>query len=501
MKESLVKQLPTINQIKKELAERSLSEYIKNAWHILEPNTNYMENWHIEAIAEHLQAVELGQIKRLLINQPPRSLKSITGTVMYPTWAWIKNPYRRFISLSYADSLSRKHNMNRRDIIKSPWYQSQWGDKFTLKDDIDRQNRFGNDKQGFMYSTSIGGTLTGEGGDVIIVDDPHNPKRAESDAERNSALEFFRATLPSRLNNQKTGVIIVIMQRLHEEDISGHILANDLGYTHLCLPATAEEKQIISFPISGRQVIREEGDILHPGREGEKELAQLKRDMGTYSYEGQYQQNPSPPSGGMFKKQWWRYWQLPGQDLPAVTLRDEEGNYINIEPVELPKEFDEQTQSWDCAFKGLETSDFVVGQAWGKKAADNYLLDQMKDKMTFIETLSAIRSFSVKWPKTNRKLIEDKANGSAVINVLQKEIPGLIPINPDGGKEVRANAVSPQIESGNVYLPHPMIYDWVDDYIDSFAKFPKAKHDDEVDSTTQYLNDVSSRPGIFIGRA
>ncbi|HBJ2607788.1 TPA: phage terminase large subunit [Clostridium botulinum] len=478
-----------IEEMEKEKCEKNLNFFIKKAWHIIEPAIKFTNNWHIDAICEYLQAVTDGEIKRLLINMPPRNLKSVTATVMYPCWTWVNNPYKRFISASYSDTLSKRHNMDRRNIISSNWYQGKWKDKFALKDDLNTQRKFGNDKEGFMFSTSISGTLTGDGGDIIILDDPHNPKKAESDAERQQALDFFTQTLPSRLNDKKNGAIIVIMQRLHEEDISGHILQNDLGYTHLCLPAIAEEKTIIHFPISNKKVVREVGDILNPKREDKKELEQLKKDMGSYAFSGQYQQSPSPTGGGMFKKWWWKYWKPKGADLPPVRVKNQKGEYELIEAIELPNKFDEEAQSWDMAFKNNKDNDFVAGGVWGRKNADRFMLDLILERMEFTESLDAIRKLTRQYPNTRRKLVEDKANGPAIISMLKKEISGLIPYNPGAdSKEARAFAITPIVESGNVYLPHPMIAPWVDDFIDTCAKFPKVAHDDCVDQMAQILN-------------
>lgn len=484
-----------IEEKEKLKCEDNLHFFLKKAWHCIEPAIEYKPNWHIDAICEHLQAVTDGQIKRLLINMPPRNLKSITATVMYPCWTWTKDPYKRFISLSYADGLSKRHNMDRRHIIKSPWYQNNWSDKFYLKEDLDTQRRFGNDKEGFMMSTSIGGQLTGDGGDIIILDDPHNPKKAESDAERQQALDFFTQTLPSRLNDKKNGAIIVIMQRLHEEDISGYILSKELGYTHLCLPSIAEEKTIISFPISGKEVVREVGDILNPTREDKEELDQLQKDMGSYAFAGQYQQNPTPTGGGMAKKWWWRYWKPKGVKLPPVRIKNQDGNYIEIEAVDLPESFDETLQSWDMAFKAKKDSDFVGCGIWSKKGADRFLIDLLIKRLDFTESVAAVRDMSNKHPNAKRKLIEDKANGPAVITTLKHEISGIIPYNPGSdSKEARAYACTPSIEAGNVYLPHPLLYEWVENYIEQWAKFPLVKHDEEIDVTSQALNYWESKP-------
>ena len=400
-------------------AEDSLHNYIKQSWQVIEPSTEFIDNWHIEAIAEHLEAVKLGQIKRLLINVPPRNMKSITATVMFPTWVWAKDPYKRFISASYSDSLARKHNMDRRTIIMSPWYQENWKGSFSIRDDMNTQNKIGNDKQGFMYSVGIGGTLTGEGSDIIILDDPHNPKKAESDAERQQALDFFQMTLPSRLNDKKNGVIIVIMQRLHEEDISGHILANDLGYEHLNLPAIAEKKQTVIFPITNKIITREIGDILNPKREDKKELEQLQKDMGSYAFSGQYQQNPTPTGGGMFKKWWWRYWKPKGIKLPPVRVKNQDNEYIEIEAIDIPDSFVDMMQSWDMSFKNNKDNDFVGCGIWRKKQADYFLTDLLIERLEFTETLEAVRNMKKKYPEIRKILVEDKANGPAIISSLK----------------------------------------------------------------------------------
>jgi predicted phage terminase large subunit-like protein len=224
--------------------------------------------------------------------------------------------------------------------------------------------------------------------------------------------------------------------------------------------------------------------------------------MGSYAFSGQYQQTPTPSGGGMFKKWWWRYWKPKGIDLPPVRVKNEKGDYVEIEAVEIPESFDEVAQSWDMAFKSNKDNDFVGGSIWGKRDADRYLLDFAKKRAEFTESLTMIRSLTTKYPNARRKLIEDKANGPAVISTLKHEISGLIPYNPGAdSKEARAFAVTPQVESGNVYLPHPALYEWVDEYIEVCAKFPKVAHDEEVDVMSQMLNYWSNAPKIRIGWA
>ncbi len=449
--------------ISKEKMERNLSEFIKQSWAVIEPNTPYVANWHTDLISEYLQAINNSEILRLVINIPPRHMKSLHTTVFYPAWTWIKYPEKRFIKVSYSDFLSRKYNILCRDVIKSPWYQHNWENRFKIKEDDDRQNMFKNDHHGLMYSTSTGGTLIGEGGDVIIVDDPQNPRMVNSVIERETSIAFFTNTLQTRLNNPQKGAIIIIMQRLHEQDLTGYILSENLGYHHLCLPAEAEKRTIIHFPISGKQIIREEGDILNSERFNKTVLTNLKKAMGSAQYIGQFQQQPSPAEGGLLKRDWWQYYK------------------------QTPTQFDEIIQSWDMTFKETISGSYVVGQIWGRVGANKYLLDQVRDRMDFPTTLSAVRNLSAKWPQANAKLVEDKANGPAVIDALRREVSGLIAVAPQGSKEARVAAISPDVEAGNVHLPASNIAPWIHDFVEECTAFPKATTDDQCDCMSQAL--------------
>lgn len=453
-----------MNQILMEKAKRSLSEYTKQAWEVIEPATVYKHNWHIDAICEHLEAVTHGQIKRLLINMPPRYMKSICVGVMWPTWEWIKFPSTRWLFASYAASLSTKHSLDRRTIIQSPYYQERWGNLYKLSGDQNIKTEYSNDKRGYMFATSTGGTATGKGGDRIVVDDPLNPKEAGSDALRTTANTFFDQTLTTRLDDKKKGAIVIVMQRLHEKDLSGHVLDQG-GYVHLNLPAEAPVKTMIHFPISGKVFERPQGHIIWEEREGAEELEQQRRALGSYGYAGQYQQDPSPADGGLLKRVWWKFY----DEMPALHT------------------FETILISVDCSFKDLESSDYVVMQVWGRLGAKKYLLDQVRKKMTFPETMKRFKALVSKWPQARAKLIEDKANGSAVIQTVRDSISGIIPVEPQGGKVARAQAVSYTIEAGDVLLPCKELAYWVDDFVEECAKFPKGAHDDQVDAMTQAL--------------
>lgn len=332
-----------------------------------------------------------------------------------------------------------------------------------MSDTYNLKMEFQNTARGAMVATSVGGTITGKGGHGIVVDDPHNPKQALSKPLRETALRFFDQTLSTRLDDKKTGFIVVIMQRLHQEDLTGHLMARG-GWEHLCLRGEAEKSETIVFPRSGRKIERKEGDLLWPEREGRSEIVRQKLDMGSYAFAGQYQQSPSPQEGGLIKRAWFQFYAEP------------------------PARFDEILQSWDMAFKDKEQSSYVVGQVWGRNGASKYLLDQVRGRMNYVESKRAVRTLSAKWPKAVAKLVEDKANGTAVIADLKDDIDGLIPVEPEGGKETRAAAVSPQIEAGNIYLPDPSIAPWVHDFIEECASFgPNSAYTDQIDAMTQAL--------------
>ncbi|HXG71029.1 MAG TPA: phage terminase large subunit, partial [Gemmatimonadaceae bacterium] len=354
-------------------------------------------------------------------------------------------------------------------VLQSGWYRDRWGDRFRLTSDQNEKSEYRNDQRGAMTATSVGGSATGKGGNRIVVDDPHNPTQAESDRQRQQAIDFFLTTLSTRLDDKKRGAIVVIMQRLHTRDLTA--VCRDHGYTHLAVPAEAETSTSFAFPRSGRTITRDVGDLLWPAREGPEELARQKLAMGSYAYAGQYQQRPSPRGGGLFRRDWWQLYD------------------------ELPANCQEYAQSWDLAFKSGGEHDYVVGLVAARRGADIFLINRFKRHASFQETLAAIRQMRDRYPAATRILVEDKANGAAVIDTLKHEIGGIIGVTPQGGKYARASACEPKVESGNVYLPNPVGPDgraiperaWVNDFVEQMAVFPNGEHDDDVDAFTQLL--------------
>ena len=292
-------------------AERGLRHFIKLAWPIIEPGTDLVPGWHLDAICEHLEAVTRGEIRNLLINVPPRHMKSLAVGVFWPAWEWITFPHRRWLFSSYALSLSERDSVKCRRLIESPLYQTLWGGCYQLCGDQNTKLRYENDRAGHRIATSVGGAATGEGGDRVIVDDPHNVVDRDSEAFRVAALTWWDETMSMRLNDPKTGAKVIVMQRIHEKDLSGHVLEQG-GYVHLCLPAEFEVSRRCRTTLGWTDPRRREGELLWPHRVGEKEIADFKVRLGPESYAGQFQQRPAPAGGGRFRGEWFRYFRVDG---------------------------------------------------------------------------------------------------------------------------------------------------------------------------------------------
>lgn len=424
---------------------------------------------HLELICSELEEVEAGRLDRLILTVPPRHGKSMSVTETFPAWYLGRNPDRRVIETSYSDDLSRTFGDKCRRKIEL-FGPELWGLE------IDRRRADKSDwgirnHDGGMISSGIGGSITGKGADLMIIDDPiKNRQEADSQTYRNRVWSEWTSTLATRLH--PGAAVIVIMTRWHEDDLAGRLLREEPGrWKLLNLPAVAEENDPLGRPV---------GTALWPSRYGEDELAKIKVTVGSRDWAALYQGRPAPASGNIFNRSWWKEYPLPPKEQER-----------NMERVLL---------SWDCAFKDSGGSDFVVGQVWGKRGGDFFLLDQVRDRMDFPATVKAVRAQAAKWPRATGKLVEDKANGTAVIASLKRDIPGLIPVEPHGGKVVRANAVSPFVEAGNVFLPQARHAPWIGDFIEECAAFPNGGNDDQVDAMTQALRYLSGgRPPITIG--
>lgn len=457
------------------------------AWPVLEPATPYQDNWHIHAICEHLNAVTKGQLNRLIINMPFRLLKSTLVSQAWPAWEWIAKPHLQYLTSSYARVLSVRDAVNSRRIIESQAYRDPWGDRFTMTSDQNVKSFYENSRRGMRITTSTDAAATGFGGNRILVDDPISAREADSEAARLSSIEWWKGTAATRFNDASKDAAVIVMQRLHDQDLTGYLLANQPGvWTHLVLPMRYEPKRFvllggkrtevatatISTPTGFVDPRRQEGELLFPSRLSETSVKALEADLGSYHAAAQLQQNPTPRGGVIFDRGDWRFYTV----LPQL---------------------DEVILSVDCAFKDLKTSDFVAIHAWGRRGADKFLVKRIKERLGFAATVTAIKTLRAALIASKLKvvatLIEDKANGSAVIETLKKSVPAVVAIEPEGGKLARAYAIQPEHEAGNLWLPDPALDPTIEDFIAETAIFPGGAHDDETDATTQAINWLRNR--------
>lgn len=444
-----------------ELCERQLRRYISKCWNVVEPTTPFVPGWHIDCLSEYLEAVfPLQQIKDLIITMPPRHMKSLSVSVFWPTWVWINHPHHRWIFSSYAAGLATRDSVKCRRIIESMWYQARWGECYTLNSDQNVKNRFENDKTGYRISTSVGGSVTGEGGDTIVVDDPHNLKEIHSKKKRETATSWWDEVMSTRKNDPRTASRVIVMQRGHQDDLAGHLLKQG-GYEHLNLPTQVKKKTTVYFPVTKTILERPEGGLLWEERFSPEIVKQQRKELGSYGAAAQLDQNPVPADGGIFKREWWKYFK------------------------EAPK-FKRLMQSWDTGFKKGEENDPSVCITGGETDTGYYIVDCWCDLVAFPELVRTCKAQHSKH-NPNKVLVEDKASGQSLVQVIKAEtkIP-VLAISIDSDKVARANAVSPTVEAGNVYLLEGA--PWLADFLDEFDHFPNGTHDDRVDSLTQLLS-------------
>jgi hypothetical protein len=352
-------------QLEAEKMRRSFYEFARQAWPVLEPATPHIDGMHVHAICEHLQSVYEGRIRNLIINVPPGHAKSLLTAVFWPAWVWISQPAVRWLFSSYRVDLAVRDSIRCRRLIESEWYQKRWGGVYQLSGDQNQKDRFENTKTGFRVVVPMY-TGTGERGDYVVVDDPHSVDQAESDQSRQAAIEWWDGSMATRLNDLATGHKVVIQQRLHEEDLTGHLLTSH-DYELLVLPAEFDPDRRCSTSIGWADPRQGAGELLWPEKVTGESLGEVKRTLGSYRYAGQYQQRPAPADGGLFKRFWFRYWGSAHLDLPPVRTKTPNGDWISIEAVPIPATFETTIQSWDTSFKNSKTCDYVVGQVWATR--------------------------------------------------------------------------------------------------------------------------------------
>jgi predicted phage terminase large subunit-like protein len=369
----------------------------------------------------------------------------------------------------------------RSSLLHSDWWRQNWGDDTWIVPGHDTKQEIMNNHLGEMFTTSVGGSTTGRGGDVIVIDDPLDPKQAFSDTMRENANTWIKQTMATRLNDKRNGAVVIIMQRLHEDDVTGTVLKEGT-YTLLKIPGIFTERTTYTFPISGRVVVMERGDVLWDSREDLAMLEHLRdKSMGSYAFSGQYQQEPAPTEGGILKKQWWQYYRLssPWEQLTAKERR-----------AQLPH-MNSVVISWDMSFKDLATSDYCAGSVWGRHGGQYYLMDLVYSHLDFPAAKKAVVALYKRHPYASTILVEEAANGVAIIQSLRKTQHRIVAVSPRDSKIARVHAISPLVEAGNVFLPHPDNAPWIEEFILQCARFPNATHDDFVDSLTQALSRLS----------
>jgi predicted phage terminase large subunit-like protein len=448
--------------VEAELARRSLRKFIEHAWPLVEPEKPFVRNWHIDELCAVLEAVTRGEIRRVIVNIPPGSMKSLL-LVFWAAWEWASNPALRYFTASYSDHLTIRDNLRLRAIVTSPWYQRNF--VLRLSNDQAAKQLFETTAKGWRLATSVGGGGTGEHPDRIVIDDPLTAEEARSEAERKRCPEWFDGTVSTR-GVSRDCRIVLIMQRLHEEDLSGYLLAKG-GWDHVCWPMRFEKERA-----DRRDRRTEQGELLWPALFPEHKVAALEADLGSYKAAGQLQQRPAPEEGGRIKRTWW-------------------GRFV--EPPAAPA-WDMCLMSMDLSVEDTEQSDPIAWLLMVLTRGQVLLLDGFSARMATPEVLSMLRARSQLWPQATCKLIENKAAGPHVIQLLRNEIPGIVPWPQKGvphpSKEQRVWACEPFLEAGNVLVPSPesrYYGPWVNELIEQCASFPMAGHDDWVDALTQGL--------------
>lgn len=454
-------------ELEKELASRGLAEFVKMAWHVLEPGTPYIHGWHIDAMCEHLEAVTNGEINRLLINVPPGTMKSMLTSVLWPAWEWgpADIPHLRIVGASHEQGLAIRDARKMRLLISSDWYQERW--PTALVGDQNQKTKFENDSTGFRQACAVS-SMTGNRGDRVIWDDPHSVEASLSEAHRETAIRVFQETLPTRLNNPEKSAIIIDMQRLHENDVSGYILENDFGYEHLMLPMEFEPDRKCVTSIGFEDPRKEVGELLFPERFPAEVVERDKRVMGAYATAGQLQQRPAPRTGGFFA------WE-------------------NLQIVAAPPKLTQIVRYWDKAGTeggGARTAGVKMG-----KGDDGcwYVLGVVKGQWAAPKREKTIRAVAEMDGKGVDIWIEREpgSGGKESAESTVKNLAGFkIRAEPvTGSKEVRAEPYSVQVEAGNIKLVKG---EWNHDFIEEHKTFPKGKFKDQIDAASGGFNKLAS---------
>ena len=462
------------NDLINAIVRDDFSSFIHKVFNTINPNTEFIANWHIDLIAEYLKKVEKGHINRLIINIPPRSLKSICISVAWPAWILGHNPAARIMVASYSQILSTKLSLDTRFIMHSSWYKDLFP-QTKIHPKQNQKNKFLTTKYGFRFATSVGGSATGEGGDILIIDDPHNPTNITSEKARAKVINWYCETFSTRLNNRENGKIIIVMQRLHDDDLTGFLYKHKKEeWEILKIPAIAN--QDINYDIGNFRYQMECGKSINPRLFSQKVIDKLIKEIGGNNFQAQYQQSPLKHSAGILNRDFLTF-------------------YTN-----LPANFNYFIQSWDTAIKISENSDFSACTTWGILDNFYYLISCIEHRYEYPQLKKQVKSLAHQYHPA-KILIEDKSSGQSLIQDLKQEgIKNIIPCKPVLDKITRFATCLDLFEQGRVMLPSSGAQSHI--IQKQLVEFPNVKHDDIVDSVSQFLNFIKnnsyqeSRPRI-----
>lgn len=472
------------------LYEKSLREFVRGAWHVVEPSTPFVPGWHIDAICDHLEAVTAGDIRNLLINIPPRHAKSLCVSVFWMTWSWINHPETRWIYASYVASLSIRDSLKCRRIIESVWFRTRWGSRFAMTSDQNAKVLFQNNKTGYRIATSVGGG-TGEGATVVVCDDPHSVAEKESEAKIERAIAWWDEVMSTRLNDPKTGCKVIVMQRVAENDMSGHVL-KQAGYEHLCLPAEYEPSRKCVTLLGWEDPRQKEGELLWPARIGPAEIADFKVRLGPMGYAGQFQQRPAPAGGGRFKQEWFRYFRESGgiyaliDPMTGGVLKSFKKSECDHFPVLDPASAEKTVNTKPC-YSAMPTiavtpdGDMLVVSMYRDQAAAPDLADAV---------VKIVHAQDLPWVG-----IESNGIGLPLIQNLRRRHIAIHAIPARGSKLARSETAEIRMAAGTVYFRQGA--PWLFDFEKELLTFPAGEYCDQVDAFSHAAREVERRRGAL----
>jgi predicted phage terminase large subunit-like protein len=502
--------METLRAIQKRKCEMSLAYFIRKAWSVIEPGQPYVHGWHIDYLCAHLEAITAGMenddgtpYNRLLINIPPGTMKSLTVGVFWPAWEWgpMNMPHMRYVCASHSQDLSIRDGLRMRRLISSEWYQSLWGDRVQLTGDQNQKTKFENNATGFRQAAAAG-SITGARGDRVIIDDPLSVDGANSDAIRDSTNQWFLEAVPTRLNNPKSSAIVVVMQRLHEEDVSGVILDKELGYDHIMLPMRYDPSRAAPTALGYRDPRREDGELLFPERFPIEVVDRDEKAMGPYATAGQFQQTPEPRGGGIVKREWWQLWDSEAYPMMDYVIASVDTAYTEKSENDMSAltvwgifSVDTVAQATKVVARNgtLHEYSMSVSREYAEQHPKVIMMHAWAERLPLHELVLKIAD-SCRKMRVDLLLIEGKASGLSVAQEIRRlygsEPWGVQIVNPGSqDKMSRLYSIQHLFAEQLIFAPDRS---WADMVITQCAQFPRAKHDDLVDTVSMALRHLRS---------